>query len=87
MNTLGIEALHVYNRLFRVKYTKMCSPLARREAPAEGRRPEGEGANLNRRLVPYHVKCRQIQSGIVFIYLYICINRGPHARHQNIWAW
>ena len=24
----------------------------------------GEGANLNRRLVPYHVKCRRIQSGI-----------------------
>ena len=33
------------------------NPLAQREAPAEGRKPEGEGANLDRRLVPYHEKC------------------------------
>ena len=46
-------------------------PLARRKAPAEGRRPEGEGANIDRRLVPYHGKCRRIQSRIEFIYLYI----------------
>ena len=49
------------------------NPLARREAPAEGRRPEGEGANLDRRLVPYHAKCMRIQSHIEFIYLYIYI--------------
>ena len=29
-------------------------PLARREAPAEDRRPEGEGANFDRHLGPYH---------------------------------
>ena len=42
----------------------LCFPLARREAPAEGRSPEGEGANIDRRLVPYHAKCMQIQSRI-----------------------
>ena len=44
----------------------------------EGRRPEGEGANINRLLVPYHAKCKRIQSRIEFIYIYIyifiCIN-------------
>ena len=53
-------------------------PLTRREAPADGRRLEGEGANIDRRLVPYHVKCMRIQSRIEFIYIYIylfiCIN-------------
>ena len=51
-------------------------------------RPEGEGANIDRRLVPYHAKCMRIQSHIefiyLFIYLYICINRGPRARHQHL---
>ena len=42
------------------------NPLARREAFAAGRRPEG--ANIDRRLVPYHGKCRRIQSRIEFIY-------------------
>ena len=23
----------------------------------------------------------------VYIYIYICINYGPHARHRNIWTW
>ena len=55
----------------------MVYPLARREAPAEDRRPKGEGANIDRCLVPYHAKCKRIQSRIEFIYLYICINRGP----------
>ena len=41
------------------------------EAPAEG-----EGANLDRRLVPYHGKCKRIQSRIeliynIYIYLFI----------------
>ena len=60
----------------------------KREAPAESQRPEGEGANIDWRLVPYHGKCKRIQSGIEFIYLfiYICINRGPHARGIGILA-
>ena len=45
-------------------------PLARHEAPAEARRPEGESANIDRRLVPYHAKSKRIQSRIEFIYLY-----------------
>ena len=63
------------------------SPLARRKAPAEGQRPEGEGANLDRHLIPYHGK--QGESNLassLFIYLYICINRGPHARAIGILA-
>ena len=35
-------------------------------------------------LVPYHMK--QGESNLassLFIYLFICINRGPHARHRN----
>ena len=48
--------------------TRISSPLARREALAEGRRPEGEGANIDRRLVPYHAKSMRIQSHIEFIY-------------------
>ena len=47
-------------------------PLARRDASAEGRRPEGEGANLDRHLVPYHVK--QGESNLtssLYIYLFI----------------
>ena len=46
-------------------------PLAWREAPAEGRRPEDEGANIDRRLVPYHGKSMRIQSHIEFIYIYL----------------
>ena len=55
------------------------SPLARREAPVEGRRPDGEGANLDRRLVPYHGKCalgNPISYRVylfIYIYLYIYI--------------
>ena len=49
-------------------------PLARRKAPAEGRRPKGEGTNIDRRLVPYHGKSMRIQSHIEFIYIFICIN-------------
>ena len=32
--------------------------------------PEREGANVDRRLVPYHAKCKRIQSRIEFIYLH-----------------
>ena len=60
----------------------MSNPLARRIAPAKG-------ANLDRHLVPYHVK--QGESNLtsslfiyIFIYLYKCINRGPHARGIGI---
>ena len=45
------------------------------------------GANIDRRLVPYHGKCKRIQSRIEFIYIYICINYGFQARHRNIWTW
>ena len=34
---------------------------------------DGEGANIDRRFVPYHAKCMRIQSHIEFIYLYIYI--------------
>ena len=56
----------------------MSNPLARRIAPAKG-------ANLDRHLVPYHVK--QGESNLtssLYIYLFICINRGPHARAIGI---
>ena len=41
--------------------------------PGAKRRPraEGEVANIDRRLVPYHGKCKRIQSHIEFIYIYI----------------
>ena len=35
--------------------------------------PGGEGANIDRRLVPYHGECKRIQSHIEFIYIYIFI--------------
>ena len=53
-------------------YRQYSNPLARREAPPGGRRPEGKGANLDRHLVPYHVK--QGESSLVsslYIYLFI----------------
>ena len=66
----------------------MSCPLARREAPTAGRRPVGEGANIDRRLVPYTRDAMRTKSRIefiyLFIYLYICINRGPRARHQHL---
>ena len=43
------------------------------KALAEGRRPEGEGANIDRRLVPYHGKWKRVQSRIECIYIYIYI--------------
>ena len=49
------------------------NPLARREAPTAGRRPAGEGANIDRRLVPYTRDAMRIKSRIEFIYLYIYI--------------
>ena len=62
-------------------------PLARREAPTAGRRPAGEGANIDRRLVPNtRDACEPILASSLFIYLYICINRGPHARGIGILA-
>ena len=66
--------MHLLNNFNAVKLDDIISdlhPLARRQAPAEGRRPEGEGANIDRRLVPYDVKCKRIQSRIEFIYIYI----------------
>ena len=65
-------------------------PLARRKAPTAGRRPVGEGANIDRRLVPYTRDAMRTKSRIefiyLFIYLYICINRGPCARGIGILA-
>ena len=46
--------------------------------------PGGEGTNLDRHLVPYHVK--QGESNLassLYIYLFICIIRGAHARHRD----
>ena len=43
--------------------------------------PEGEGANIDRRLVPYHAKCMRIQSRIEFIYIYI-FSASPGAKRR-----
>ena len=48
------------NRSFNVKHRDLNYPLARRFAPREG-------ANIDRRLVPYHGKCMRIQSHIEFM--------------------
>ena len=59
-------------------YSTAHYPLARREAPVDGRRPDGEGANIDQRLVTYDAKCKRIQSHIeficIYIYIFICIN-------------
>ena len=65
--------------------TRVSSPLARRETPAEGQRPEGEGANIDRRLVPYHAKCMRIQSRIEFIYIYIYIYLFIYMPQRPFW--
>ena len=64
-------------RGYRSIFAKRSYPLARRESPAEGRRPEGEGANIDRRLVPYHAKSMRIQSRSEFIYVYIYMHQRP----------
>ena len=48
----------------------------------------GAGANIDRRLVPYTRDAMQTKSHIEFIHLfiYICINHGPHARGIGILA-
>ena len=46
-------------------------PLARREAPTAGQRPAGEGANIDRHLVPYTRDAMRTKSRIEFIYLLI----------------
>ena len=46
------------------------------------RRAEGLRTNLNQHLVPYHGKCKA-NPILHRLYLFICINRGPHARHRN----
>ena len=62
-------------------------PLARRESPAEVRRPEGEGANIDRRLVPYHGKSMRIQSHIEFIYIYMHQLRSFLRRRAKVGYW
>ena len=42
-------------------------------SPRSARRPAGEGANIDRRLVPYMRYARRTKSRIEFIYLYIYI--------------
>ena len=64
------KELALFENYLKVR-TQFVNPLARRKAPADGRRPEG--ANIDRRLVPYHAKCMRFQSHIEFIYLYIYI--------------
>ena len=49
------------------------NPLARCEAPTAGQRPAGEGANIDRRLVPYTRDEMRTKSRIEFIYLYTYI--------------
>ena len=49
-------------------------PLARREAPTAGRRIAGEGANIDRRLVPNtRDACEPNLASSLFIYLFIYI--------------
>ena len=54
-------------------HKRISSPLARGEAPTADRRPAGEGANIDRRLVPYTRDAMRTKSRIEFIYLYIYI--------------
>ena len=61
---------HVYTNL--PETNKCAYPLARREAPTAGRRPAGEGANIDRRLVPNtRDACEPNLASSLFIYLYI----------------
>ena len=72
---MEFRMLLIYNRIY---------PRTRREVPAGGLWPPGEGANLYRHLVPYHGKCKRIQSRIKFIYLFIYMHQPrPRARHRN----
>ena len=70
-------------------HKRISSPLARGEAPTADRRPAGEGANIDRRLVPYTRDAMRTKSRIEFIYLYIYIFIYMHqpwsscARHWN----
>ena len=69
--------------------TRISSPLARRKAPAEGRRPKDEGANLDRHLVPYHVK--QGKSNLtssLYIYLFIYMHQPRSScAASEFWPW
>ena len=65
-------------------------PLARREAPTAGRRPAGEGANIDRRLVPYTRDAMRTKSRIEFIYLYIYIYASTAVLMRaalEFWPW
>ena len=92
MYIIHIKYIELYMCMYIISYILyyIFYILFPRQAWSAGRKPEGEGANLDRHLVPYHGKCKRIQSGItfiyLFIYLYICINRGSHARGVGILA-
>ena len=59
-------------------------PSPQGEAPAAGQRPKGQGANIDRLLVPYHAKYKQIQSYIEFIYIYM--HQRPFLYWVNVCA-
>ena len=55
-------------------YTTLhCFNQSPRPARSTSQRPEGKGANIDRRFLPYHGKCKRIQSRIEFVYLFISI--------------
>ena len=45
----------------------VCIHNPSRPARSAGRRPEGEVANIDRRLVPYQGKCKRIRSRIEYM--------------------
>ena len=67
------RSIHIMLNDFVCIRTFDVNPLARRDAPTAGRRPAGEGANIERRLVPYTRDAMRTKSRIEFIYLYIYI--------------
>ena len=66
---LHFDLQHLSREINKV-YLFNTSPSA---SPAEGRRPEGDGANLVRHLVPYHGKCKVnpiLHRLYLFMYIY-----------------
>ena len=64
------------------KESEIYAILSPRPAQSAGRgqRPEGEGANFDRHLVPYHGKQGEsnlASSLFIYLYIYICTLHGP----------